>query len=200
MLHRVGVIVAVLVLVAFYAISCGELAEEAGAKKRQPVHERCTTAAFRSFAEEVWDARWQRGAPAPATIRAKRQRVACAPAAHRRAMIRIWDRERDHYYSVRRTKLWQARVTPYPGDGRLWAIPYYIVACESGGRANSPAAPNGAYSLLTDPLQGVPTWETWRPDWADGHAAPYQAPKRAQDIAAHRLWVAYGSEPWVECA
>lgn len=63
----------------------------------EPVPERCTAAAFRPFANDVWDARWQRGAPAPATIRAKRARVRCAPAAHRRAMIRIWDRHRSRY-------------------------------------------------------------------------------------------------------
>lgn len=95
--------------------------------------------------------------------------------------------------------LWRERVVPFHGGGRRWAIPYGVVVCESGARVNDSAAPNGAYSMLTGPLQGVPTWETWRPDWADGYAAPWEAPKRAQDIAAHRLFVAYGLSPW-ECA
>lgn len=92
------------------------------------------------------------------------------------------------------------RVTPYRApDGTPLALPWSIVDCESGGRFHSPSAPNGGYSLLTGPLQGVPTWETWRPRWASRFAAPYEAPKKAQDIAAYRLRMAYGLSPW-ECA
>lgn len=160
---------------------------------------RCTAQAFKPFAAKVWHADVHRGAPKPRTIQTKRRRVQCAPPGHRRAMRRFWERERAGYYVRRKATLWRERVTPYSGGGRWWAIPYYIVVCESGARVNDPAAPNGAYSLLTGPLQGVPTWESWRPDWADGYAAPYQAPKRAQDIAAHDLWEAHGTEPW-DCA
>jgi hypothetical protein len=109
-------------------------------------------------------------------------------AAERRAELRRARRE---------------RITPYygctaSGCGR-YAIPSYIVDCESGGRFNDPSAPNGAYALLSLATHGVPTWDDWRPGWASGYAMPYQAPRLAQDIAAHRLWMAYGSEPW-ECA
>jgi hypothetical protein len=44
-----------------------------------------------------------------------------------------------------------ARVTPYPGPvGTRWAIPYAIVACESGGSwsAANPSGAIGPYQLL----------------------------------------------------
>lgn len=96
---------------------------------------------------------------------------------------------------------WQLRhrIDRFCVGRRCFAIPVPIVICESGGRYHSPSAPNGAYSLLSGPLQGVPTWETWRPRWASEYAEPFEAPAIAQDIAAHRLFQADGLAPW-ECA
>lgn len=160
-----------------------------------------TFAEFRSFSQEVWGiARWERERPAHATIKAQRHRLRCAAGpGHRKAMKTRWRADQKQFYEHRSRMLWRTRVTPYPGGGHWWAIPYYIVVCESGGRYNDPSAPNGAYSLLAGPLQGVPTWETWRPSWASGYELPYQAPPKAQDLAAHKLYRAYGLEPW-ECA
>lgn len=116
-----------------------------------------------------------------------------------------WRADKRAFYEHRQAELWRVRTTPFYGCTSIggcgsYALPVYVVDCESGGRFNDPSAPNGAYSMLTGPLQGVPTWETYRPGWASGYAAPYQAPRKAQDIAAHRLYVAYGLEPWTECA
>ena len=137
--------------------------------------------------DRVWSAaRWRRGQPKQRTVEALHS---CAR----------WSTAKRRYYQHRSKLLWRERVTPFRGGGRFWAIPFSVVYCESGGRYHDPAAPNGAYALLTGPLQGVPTWESWRPGWASEYGAPYQAPKKAQDIAAHRLRMAYGLEPW-ECA
>lgn len=94
MIHRVRNIVALAAVLA--AVS---LVPSSPAAERIP--DRCTTAAFRPFAADVWSARWQRGAPDPDTIAAKRARIRCAPEAHRRAMRRIWERKRDRYYGRR---------------------------------------------------------------------------------------------------
>jgi hypothetical protein len=179
------------------AVVGGILAPQASAVCPQEVTAKEATA----FQLEVWQPkRWQRGAPPKKTKRAHRRHVVCAAGPrHRRAIRRGWQRRQAAFFKHRRTELWRERVTPYPGGGRRWAIPYYIVVCESGARINDPAAPNGAHSLLAGPLQGVPTWESWRPRWAAKYALPYQAPKRAQDVAAHRLLAAYGTAPW-ECA
>lgn len=41
-------------------------------------------------------------------------------------------------------------TTPYEGGGSCWAIPYYIVECESGGSytASNPSGATGAYQLM----------------------------------------------------
>jgi hypothetical protein len=173
--------------------------------KSTPTPKRCLPGAVRAYAAKVWDqTRWRRGDPKQAAVEGFRARLACAPAGSRSHLRQFWRSLQRDYYSARRVRLWRARVTPYygctsSGGCHAWAIPAYIVECESGGRYNDPSAPNGAYSLLSNALQGVPTWDTWRPASAAGDANPYEAPPKAQDIAAHRLWVAYGSEPW-ECA
>lgn len=172
-----------------------------------PCPHRVTAKQFRPFAAAVWrPSAWQRGKPPAKTIRAQRHKLACAAGpGHRRAMKRRWRAAKSAYYAHRRAMLFRERVTPFYGCTSIggcgyFAIPASIVDCESGGRFNDPSAPNGAYSLLSASLQGVATWETWRPRWAARYALPYQAPRKAQDIAAHRLWLAYGSQPWAECA
>jgi len=77
--------------------------------------------------------------------------------------------------------------TPFPGPGGTrWAIPWYIVACESHGRwdAWNRSGAIGPYQLL-------------------GHGAPWPANtpgrRRAHHRIARQLWLRYGSRPWV-CA
>jgi hypothetical protein len=43
-------------------------------------------------------------------------------------------------------------TTPYAGGGSCWAIPYEIVACESGGdyEAYNPSGASGAYQLMPE--------------------------------------------------
>lgn len=203
-MKRLAALAAVAVL-TFAAWTATAVSESNSNKQSTPPPQRCLYPAFKKFSARVWAVqRWQRGDPPSTTIEAAHKRIGCAPVRHRKAMKRRWREDKAAYYQHRSAKLWVTRVTPYYGctsigGCHMWAIPAYIVDCESGGRYNDPSAPNGAYSLLAGPLQGVSTWEEWRPGWAAGYSLPYEAPAKAQDEAAHHLWVAYGSEPW-SCA
>jgi hypothetical protein len=103
-----------------------------------------------------------------------------------------WRTEQRAFYAHRRAQLWRVRVTPFPGGGQFWAVPYYIVVCESGARGY---VASGYYGILF--TAEVPTWQTWGEPWFA--PTPGEASKKEQDIVAHRLYVAYGLEPW-ECA
>lgn len=94
--------------------------------------------------------------------------------------------------------LFRQRITPHYGCTTLggcgwWALPAYIVDCESGGDY-TPArglAYGGAYGLLPS------TWQRfggrrWGPQ-------ANLAPGYAQDIVASRVWSAVGSGAW-SCA
>lgn len=166
----------------------------------EAVPERCLTESFRPFAAQVWDAPWQRGAPTMRVIQEKRQRIACAPDSHRGAMLRIWDRRRDAYYAFRTRKKRQARIdalTPYGA----WAIPGYIVSCESGGdfraynegyEPHGPGTgPGGAYQII---------WQTWNA-YAPRQFVNYarEATPLEQHLVAGRIWDDVGSSAW-ECA
>ncbi len=166
----------------------------------------CTVEEFDIWAGKVWDqSRWRRGDPPEATTEAQRQWLACAPnATARHHMQDFWREVRAAYNAARKARLLFHKRNPYYGCTSysgcgFYALPASVVECESGGRFHSPSAPNGAYSLLDNYRQGVPTWEQWRPAWADKYAEPYEAPRKAQDIATHRLLEAHGFEPW-ECA
>lgn len=76
------------------------------------------------------------------------------------------------------------RVTPFPGpNGSRWAIPWPIVACESGGNFsayNGILGAGGAYQIIP------PTWagyggRRWAP-------AAHVASRSAQHIVASRIW------------
>lgn len=200
------VVLAAIVSMASFAIAAPSTTKGHSGATHSGQQRTCTVEEFELWSAKVWDqARWRRGEPPESTIAAQRKWLSCAAnPKSRRKMQAAWKELRTDYYSARSARLWRNRVTPYYGCTSLggchrWAIPAYIVDCESGGRYHSSSAPNGAYSLLAAPLQGVPTWESWRPGWAAGYSLPYEAPAKAQDEAAHRLWVAYGSSPW-ECA
>lgn len=160
---------------------------------------RCTAQAFRPFSAAVWDLdNWERGQPAERAIEAQRNRVACAPPAHRRAMQRRWRLDQRAYYLNRANMLYRMRVTPYFGCTSLggckwWALPAYIVDCESGGDYTPDAGLTfgGAYGLLV---------ETWL-QWGGGtyaSAANLAAP-RQQDRIAHQVWLDVGPSGWA-CA
>jgi hypothetical protein len=79
-----------------------------------------------------------------------------------------------------------------PGPGGPWAIPWDVVACESGGR-NLP--PN--YAGASGYYQFIPS--TWR---AVGGSTPeaYQASKEEQDRLAAKLWNMPGGPANWDCA
>lgn len=83
------------------------------------------------------------------------------------------------------------RLTPY-GE---WAIPSYIVSCESGGVYTKwnygGSGASGAYQIMGG------TWRAYG-GGAFASAAAY-APPWAQHIIAHRIYSASGSGPW-SCA
>lgn len=187
------------VIVALTAVS-----SSASTTAAEPVPERCTTTAFRPFAAEVWEANWRRGAPKRSTIQAKRARLRCAPPAHRRAMERAWAYHRGRYLEWRAGKLREQarkrrldRATPY---GK-WAIPVYIVMCESRGdfraynsgyEPHGPGSgPGGAYQIIA---------QTWAAYGGRAFAAvASEATPLAQHIVAGRIWSAVGGSAW-ECA
>lgn len=156
---------------------------------------------FPAFARATWDERrWRRGAPKASTFKAERKRLSCATTGRRAKMAQTWRKERLEFRQHRAKKLEQRRideVTPYGA----WAIPGYIVSCESGGdfRAYNPgyepngpgSGPGGAYQIIQQ------TWYAYGGGrWSS--SARY-APPLAQHIVAGRIWDAVGTSAWA-CA
>jgi hypothetical protein len=136
----------------------------ASAATSNPTPARCTAAAFRPFAAKVWAAPWQRGAPKPATIRAKRRRVACGPPGHRAAMIRIWKRERGRYYARRAHCLsgpvFAGRVSEFSGGATADGV---HVATEPGIALRSSATLGETFRLTTEAGTDYVTQTDWGP-------------------------------------
>jgi peptidoglycan hydrolase CwlO-like protein len=75
--------------------------------------------------------------------------------------------------------------------GGPYAIPTYIVMCESGGNysaLNASSGAGGAYQILPS------TWELY-----GGKGLPHEAPKAEQDRIAGEIWADSGPSAWV-CA
>ena len=73
--------------------------------------------------------------------------------------------------------------------GGPYAIPAYIVMCESGGNysaVNPSSGAGGAYQILPS------TWKLY-----GGKGAPQDAPKAEQDRIAAEIWADSGSSAWV---
>lgn len=73
--------------------------------------------------------------------------------------------------------------------GGPYAIPAYIVMCESGGNygaVNPSSGAGGAYQILPS------TWELY-----GGQGEPQNAPKAEQDRIAGEIWVDSGPSAWV---
>ena len=76
-------------------------------------------------------------------------------------------------------------------SGGPYAIPTYIVMCESGGNyqaLNSSSGAGGAYQILPS------TWRAY-----GGQGLPHQAPKEEQDRIAAEIWADSGPSAW-SCA
>ena len=75
--------------------------------------------------------------------------------------------------------------------GGKWAIPTYIVMCESRGnyRAENPSGPgpSGAYQI---------TDGTWKANGGSPRAPAAQASPAEQDEVAARIYAAQGAAPW----
>lgn len=118
--------------------------------------------------------------------------------AHRRAILHpparfaiseYRDAKRRSFERHREARLEVERLTPYDcGSHGSFAIPCYVVACESGynwGAVNSSSGARGPYQILPSTYAGVCERCDWsRPD---------------QHLAASRVWARSGGSEWV-CA
>lgn len=102
-----------------------------------------------------------------------------------------------HAYAKEQREI--AELTPYPGpNGTMWAIPYPIVACESGGdfgaynsgyEPDGPGSgPGGAYQIIRS---------TWQAHGGGGVAAG--APEADQHRVASNIWAGGAGRGQWEC-
>lgn len=156
-------------------------------------------ASVRSFIDKVWDeSRWRRGDPPAKTVNAWRLHLHCLPPSWQKKLKQRWRELQGEFFDRRGAELRRRRVTPEwgctsLGGCKFWALPAYIVDCESGGDYTPDAGLTfgGAYGIL------VSTWQQFGGlRWASqaNYAPPY-----AQDIVARRVWLAVGSSAWA-CA
>jgi hypothetical protein len=151
-----------------------------------------TASEFRLFSKKVWDRDlWEREKLNPKTLDAKAHKIHCAAGSgHLASMKRQWDKDAKSFYKHQDEMLFINRWTPEYGCTKFgickfWAIPAYIVSCESGGKygvVNSSSGARGAYQMIPS------TYAQYCSscDWSE----------RDQDIAARRLYEAEGSGPW----
>jgi hypothetical protein len=168
-------------------LALAALATPAQAHDR-PEH-RCTVQDFRPFSAAVWDRDlWERGQPPARTIRAQRNRLGCAPPAHRQAMKRTWRAGKRAYFEFRAAMLFRQRYTPYACGSGWYALPCAVTECESGFYFGHHS---GAYGLLDS------TWVAWN----GGRFAPYPgaATPAQQAIIATEVWNDVGPSGW-SCA
>jgi len=137
--------------------------------------------------------------PKRRTLQIQRDRVHCSAGPHHREAIRErWRADRSAFFHHRERMLFRVRVTPYYGCTKLgvcgwWAIPAYIVSCESGGDWTPDAGLTygGAYGII------VPTWHDYG-GGAFASQANYAEPDEQSRIA-HRIWTDVGPSAWA-CA
>jgi hypothetical protein len=94
-----------------------------------------------------------------------------------------WRRDKVAYYAHRRAMLFRERVTPFYCAGRWWATECTIPLHESGYGAGG----GNLYGML----------DAWALHGCMSFApTAWDAPKREQDICAHRHWADYGRGGW----
>jgi len=157
----------------------------------QQLEKRCRNSTFRAFSKRVWHPdHWQRGKPPRRVLQARTRRLGCSP---RRLRARAaWRREKREFYDYREYRM----LNPYWGwtvfgGSRFYALPAYIVNCESGGTytPDSGLAFGGMYGLLV---------ETWQAFGGQTYAANEGSP-REQDRIAGIVWATVGPSGWA-CA
>lgn len=141
--------------------------------------------------------RWAKG-PKRSEIRSAQAHRRCIRVAKvRRAIAELRDKlaERLREYAAEQRQV--ASLTPYPGpNGSMWAIPWSIVACESGGdfgARNASSTAGGAYQILNT------TWYGYGgTHYADSHPAAV-APPDEQHLIASRIWSGGAGRSQWEC-
>ena len=125
--------------------------------------------------------RWEEG-PKRRLIRTAQEHARCIEVERTRRQLSGFRRELAEALATHAKTM---KITPYPGGGTYWAIPWSIVACESGGSwsAANPSGAIGPYQLL-------------------GHGAPFPVTSEADKLAHHRiasaLWAGgAGRSHWV---
>lgn len=161
MLRGTGILafLAVLVVVSTGIASGGV---NAGKELRPGCETETTFQGFKPWAKGVWDPkRWHRDSLKDKTIKAYKQKLKCAQSkSHKSAMSDYWRGAksdfRDHQekqYDIRQLRLEIVAVTPYScGSAGRYAIPCYIVACESGysWSAYNPSGAAGVYQIMAE--------------------------------------------------
>lgn len=166
------------------------------AAARSPIHpdpchgQRVTASAAARFAAQVWRLpSWERAKPKKATIAAWHHKLQCAAGpGHRKAMKERWRADRSAFYAHRHAEQEREQLTPYCEGDACYAIPVYIVECESGGdygAVNPSSGAGGAYQVLPS------TWALY-----GGDGAPQDAPEAEQDRIAGEIWADSGTSAW----
>jgi hypothetical protein len=172
------------VALALACVAAPSVAVTQSQSKSTPIPVACTAAAFQPFSASVWALEgWERGQPPEKVIEAQRRRLGCAAPHHRAAMVRTWERDRSAYFAHRGVLLFRARVTPFLCANQWWATECTIPLHESGYGSGG----GNLYGML----------DAWALHGCTAFApSAWDAPKREQDICAHRHWVDYGRGGW----
>jgi septal ring factor EnvC (AmiA/AmiB activator) len=168
-------------LVRSEAKRVGELQARAVAYNERLAAARAQIAGVRAAAEEA--------AAAQHSIAAERE----ASLAELRSSIGLWVKEVQEARAAEARAASAAEAEEEVGRwlGGPYAIPTYIVMCESGGNysaLNPSSGAGGAYQILPS------TWELY-----GGEGEPQNAPKAEQDQIAGEIWADSGGSAWV-CA
>lgn len=121
----------------------------------------------KAFASKVWHTgKWERGKPPKRMLKLYRYKLlhCAASIKHRRVSRKVWQRHVKRYFEHKAHKEEERRkqaeidaLTPYDcGSAGRWAIPCYIVECESGysWSAYNPSGAAGPYQIM--PMWGRP--------------------------------------------